>query len=166
MNILKAPMLMATVVTLGMVSCKPNDAKIKSEIEAKLKTEQGLEAVTVDVQKAAVTLDGTSESEEAKTTAETDAKAVKGVASVANNITVNAPVVTPAATNNAPIINSDSTLVGAIKDATKDFAGVKAAVKDGVVTLTGDIQRADLPKLLQYIAASKPKKIENKLTIK
>lgn len=159
-------MLMATVVTLGMVSCKPNDAKIKSEIEAKLKTEQGLDAVTVDVQKAAVTLAGTTETDGAKTTAETDAKAVKGVESVSNNITVNAPVVAPTITNNAPTINADSTLVGAIKDATKDFAGVKAEVKDGVVTLTGNIQRSDLPKLLQNIAASKPKKIENKLTIK
>lgn len=166
MNILKAPMLMATVVTLGMVSCKPNDAKIKSEIEAKLKTEQGLAAVTVDVQKAVVTLAGTTETDGAKTTAETDAKAVKGVESVANNITVNTPVVAPTITNNAPTINADSTLVGAIKDATKDFAGVKAEVKDGVVTLTGEIQRADLPKLMQNIAASKPKKIENKLTIK
>ncbi|PZP51302.1 MAG: transport-associated protein [Pseudopedobacter saltans] len=159
---------MATVVTLGMVSCKPNDAKIKSEIEAKLKTEQGLEAVTVDVQKAAVTLAGTTDSDGAKATAETDAKAVKGVESVANNITVNAPTETVAApTSNAPIINADSTLIGAVKDATKDFAGVKAEVKDGIVTLTGEIQRADLPKLMQNVSSTKPKQIEKgKLTIK
>ncbi|WP_447640620.1 MULTISPECIES: BON domain-containing protein [Chitinophagaceae] len=164
MKILKAPALMAAVVTLGMVSCKPNDGKLKTEIENKLKTEQGLEAVTVDVQKAAVTLSGTTESDAAKATAETDAKAVKGVASVANNIAVN----TPAApiTSNAPEISADSSLVSAVKDATKDFAGVKAEVKDGVVTLTGDIKRSDLPTLLQHITASHPKKIDNKLTIK
>lgn len=164
MNILKAPVLMATVVTLGMVSCKPNDGKIKTEVENKLKTEQGLGAVTVDVQKGAVTLAGTTDNDAAKTTAETDAKAVKGVASVANNITVNAPAAT--ITNNAPVINADSTLISAVKDATKDFPGVKAEVKDGVVTLTGDIKRADLPALLQHVSASKPKKVDNKLTIK
>jgi len=164
MNILKAPMLMATVVTLGMVSCKPNDAKIKSEIETKLKTEQGLDAVTVDVQKAAVTLAGTTDSDAAKATAETDAKGVKGVESVANNISVNMPAA-PAITSNAPTINADDALTTAVKDATKDFADVKADVKDGIVTLTGNIKRADLPKLMQNIAASKPKKIENKLTI-
>ncbi len=166
MNILKAPALMAAVVTVGMVSCKPNDAKIKTEIETKLKTEQGLSAVTVDVQKAAVTLAGTTDSDAAKATAETDAKGVKGVESVANNITVNAPAPTPTITTNAPTINPDDALTTAVKDATKDFAGVKADVKDGIVTLTGDIKRADLPKLLQGIAASKPKKVENKLTIK
>lgn len=156
---------MAAVVTLGMVSCKPNDAKIKSEIESKLQTEQGLSAVTVDVQKAAVTLAGTTDSDAAKATAETDAKGVKGVESVANNITVNTPA--PATvTNNAPTINPDSTLISSVKDATKDFAGVKADVKDGVVTLTGDIKRADLPKLMQNVNSIHPKKVENKLTIK
>lgn len=166
MNILKAPMLMATVVTLGMVSCKPNDAKIKSEIEAKLKTEQGLSAVSVDVQKAAVTLNGSTESEAAKTTAETDAKAVKGVSTVTNNISVAAPVTSTPVTSNAPTINADDALTTGVKDAIKDFSGVKADVKDGIVTLTGEVKRSDLPKLLQGISASKPKKIENKLTIK
>ncbi|MFT4202463.1 MAG: BON domain-containing protein [Chitinophagaceae bacterium] len=161
MNILKVPVFVAAAIAVGVVSCKPDDAKIKSEIEAKLKTEQGLESVTVDVQKAAVTLAGTTASDAAKTTAETDAKAVKGVASVLNNIAVNAPI-----TSIAPTINADSTLTSLVKDASKDFAGVKAEVKDGVVTLTGEIKRADLPKLMQNITSSKPKKIDNKLTIK
>ena len=156
---------MAAALTLGIVSCKPSDSKIKTEIENKLKTDQSLSAVTVDVQKAAVTLGGTTASDAAKATAESDAKAVKGVASVTNSITVNAPA-SATITNNAPTINPDSTLISSVKDATKDFAGVKADVKDGIVTLTGDIKRADLPKLMQNVHSIHPKKVENKLTIK
>jgi osmotically-inducible protein OsmY len=52
-----------------------------------------------------------------------------------------------------------------VADATKDFAGVTAAVNDGIVTLTGTIKKADLPKLMQSVSSLKPKKIENKLTV-
>ena len=60
-----------------------------------------------------------------------------------------------------------ASLSGEVKDdAIKDNSGVKADVKDGVVTLTGEIKKTDLPKLMQKISALKPKKIENKLTVK
>ena len=39
-------------------------------------------------------------------------------------------------------------------------------LKDGVVTLTGDIKRAELQKLMMTLHTLKPKKIDNKLTIK
>jgi hypothetical protein len=35
-----------------------------------------------------------------------------------------------------------------------------------VITLTGEIKKADLPKLLQKISALKPVKIDNQLTVK
>ena len=43
---------------------------------------------------------------------------------------------------------------------------VNAAVSDGVVTLTGEIKRSELPSLIQKLNEIKPKKIENKLVIK
>ena len=43
---------------------------------------------------------------------------------------------------------------------------MKADVKDGVVTLTGEIKKASLPKLMQSLMALKPKKVDNKLTVK
>jgi hypothetical protein len=39
-------------------------------------------------------------------------------------------------------------------------------VSDGVITLTGEIKRAELPGLIQKLNEIKPKKIENKLVIK
>ena len=43
---------------------------------------------------------------------------------------------------------------------------VKTEVKDGIVWLSGEIKKADLPKLMMVLNSLKPKKIENKLTIK
>lgn len=88
-------------------------------------------------------------------------KEIKGVKSVVNNATIAPPA--PA----APVeIAADDPLTKAVADATKDFAGVSATVKDGVVTLTGEIKKTDLPKLMQAIMASKPKKVDNQLVVK
>jgi osmotically-inducible protein OsmY len=70
-------------------------------------------------------------------------------------------------TQPAPVeIASDDTLTTGVKDATKDFPGVKADVTDGVVTLTGEIERSRLQTLMQSLQSLKPKKITNQLTIK
>ncbi|HVU83699.1 MAG TPA: hypothetical protein VHC50_02590, partial [Puia sp.] len=63
-------------------------------------------------------------------------------------------------------INPDDQLSKSVADAAKDFSGVSTSVADGVVTLTGNIKRRDLPRLMKALNALKPKKIENKLTIK
>ena len=52
------------------------------------------------------------------------------------------------------------------KDAVKDFPGVTANVNNGEVTLTGNITRDKLPKLMQSVNAMHPKKVNNNLTIK
>jgi hypothetical protein len=39
-------------------------------------------------------------------------------------------------------------------------------VADGVITLTGEISKASLPKLMMSLNALQPRKIDNKLTIK
>ncbi len=51
-------------------------------------------------------------------------------------------------------------------DATKDHPTVKASVNNGVITLTGEIKRDQLAKLMMTLNTLKPKKIENHLTIK
>ena len=66
----------------------------------------------------------------------------------------------------APVeIASDDQLVSDVKDAVKDFPGVTAAVNNGEITLTGDITRERLPKLMQGLHALHPKKINNNLTV-
>ena len=63
------------------------------------------------------------------------------------------------------VISADDSLKRMIPDATKDFPGVTASVDQGVVTLTGNINRDRLPKLMMAINALHPKKINNNLTI-
>lgn len=78
-----------------------------------------------------------------------------------NNGTIEAPVVA------APVeIAADDPLTKSVADATKDFPTVKAEVKDGIITLTGEITKANLIKLMQSVNALKPKKVDNQLTVK
>ncbi|TKC09751.1 BON domain-containing protein [Pedobacter frigoris] len=146
-------MTAALAATLFFAGCKPKDADIQAAVQAKEAS-----GISVAVTKGDVTLSGEVADEAAKLKAEEVAKNEKGVKSVINNIKikVEAPVV----------ISEDATLQKNVVDATKDFPTVKTEVKDGVVTLTGEIQKASLITLMQHLSALKPKKIDNKLTIK
>ncbi len=67
----------------------------------------------------------------------------------------------------APVeIAADTALETGLRDATKEFPDVKATTEDGEVTLTGNIERDQLPTLMQSINSLHPKKINNNLTIK
>ncbi len=63
-------------------------------------------------------------------------------------------------------ISPDDSLTKMAKDAVKDYPGVTASVNNGEVTLTGNITRDKLPKLMQSVNAMHPKKVNNNLTIK
>ena len=78
-----------------------------------------------------------------------------------------ASMTAPAPVSPAPVeVAADADLERGVKDATKDYPGVKADVKDGEVTLTGQIQRTKLANLMMALNSLKPKKINNQLTIK
>ena len=143
-------------------SCKPKDADITTAIEAQLKTVPDLSGVTATVNDGVATLAGECKDEATKALAETTVKGVKGVISVVNNCTVTPPPPPPAPV----VISPDDPLMKSVSDAVKDYPTVKAEVKDGVVTLTGDLKRSSLPKLMQAIQQLHPKKVENKLTLK
>jgi len=154
MKTTKLLMSMVIATTLFFVGCKPNDAAIQAAIQAKEAA-----GITVAVAKGEVTLTGEVDDEATKAKAEEIAKAEKGVKAVINNLTVK-PADVPV------IIAEDSTLIKNVADATKDFPTVKAEVKDGVILLTGEIKKASLITLMQHLSALKPKKIDNKLTVK
>ena len=65
----------------------------------------------------------------------------------------------------AVVISADDSLKSMLTDATKDFPGITASVDQGVVTLTGNIHRDRLPKLMMAVNALHPKKVNNQLTI-
>jgi len=97
-----------------------------------------------------------------KTACENAVKDIAGVKSVVNNCTVTPPPPPPAPV----VISADDPLIKSVNDAIKDFPGVKASVSEGVVTLTGEIQRPSLQRLMKSLQSLKPKKIDNQLTIK
>jgi hypothetical protein len=67
----------------------------------------------------------------------------------------------------APVqVSPDAPLMQGVTDATKDYPGVTATVNDGVITLTGNITRDKLSKLMMSLNTLKPKQILNQLTIK
>jgi hyperosmotically inducible protein len=154
MKTTKLMMSAAIAATLFLAGCGPKDADIQKAVQAKEAS-----GITVAVTKGAVTLTGEVPDDAAKATAEEVAKAEKGVKSVANDLMVK-PAVAPV------VIAEDTVLQKNVADAIKDFPTVKADVKDGVVTLTGELKKASLITLMQHLSALKPKKIDNKLTIK
>lgn len=158
MKIIKSLTFVALMSIIAFVGCKPKDADIKAAVEKSIAAVPSLTGTTVEVKEGVVTLAGEVKDEASKALAETTAKTVKGVKSITNNLSVPAP---------APIvIATDEALIKSVKDATKDYPTVMTSIKDGVVSLTGEIKKESLPKLMMALSALKPKKIENKLTVK
>ncbi|MEO6682446.1 MAG: BON domain-containing protein [Ginsengibacter sp.] len=148
--------LSASILFLG---CAPKDSEIQSKITEKFSVTPELAGATASVDKGVATLSGELSSAAAKTEAEKIAKEVKGVKSVVNNTTVMAPPPPP-----PPV--SASGLDQGVMDATKDFPSVNATVNNGEITLTGTLNRSDLPKLMQSLNSLNPSKINNNLTLK
>lgn len=153
--------LLGMSLALSLVACGPKDADIEKEISTKLSALPGVE---VTVKDGVATISGICKDDAFKQNAESIIKGIKGVKSVVNNCEIAAPetVATP-----APVeINPDAVLNTSINEVVKTYNGVSATVKDGVVTLTGTIKRDQLPNLIKSVQELKPKKVENKLTIK
>jgi osmotically-inducible protein OsmY len=155
-----AKLLPALAISMIFVSCGVKDADIQTAITEKAATTPELEGIHASVDKGVVTLTGEFKDDASRSVAEEAVKSIKGVKSVVDSATIAPPPPPPVA------INPDDQLSKSVADAAKDFSGVSTSVADGVVTLTGNIKRRDLPRLMKALNALKPKKIENKLTIK
>ena len=153
-------LVISSSLALTSVGCKkkPDDAEIKQKVEAAVSNP----AVKVEVKEADVTLAGSVPDEASKNSAETAAKGVEGVKQVTNAISV-----AEAVPVQAPVeIADDASLSAQVAPIVDEHKGVKATVREGVITLTGDIKRSELPQMMQAIMALKPKSVENKLNIK
>ena len=156
MTLSRQPRVVASLISLciALAACGPSDADIKADAE---KAVAGVQGATVDVASGVATISGQVANEAAKTTAETAVKGVKGVKSVIDNATVTPPPV---------VISADDSLKTNVAAALKAYPTLTADVKDGVVTLTGNVKKTELPKVMQAVSALHPKKIENKATVK
>ncbi|MFV0391648.1 MAG: BON domain-containing protein [Paludibacteraceae bacterium] len=150
--------MLALIVMLavGVTSCQPKDSDIQKAVQTAIAANPDATGISVAVEKGVVTLTGEVKDEAVSMAINGLAAGVKNVKSVVNSLTI-AP----------PVINvQDTVLQSALVDALKDHASVSAAVIDGVITLTGEINKSDLPTLMQKVSALNPVKIDNQLTVK
>lgn len=156
---MKLKHLTTVILSVGlmfMISCKskPKDADIQAAVTTALQSSPG---VTADVKDGVVTLSGSVASQADKDAAEAAVKLNQGVKSVVNNVTVTPP---PPPAPAAPVVTADDSLKTAVAGIVKDFPGIQADVKDGVITITGE-QKADRwKKLKMALDALKPKKVD------
>lgn len=159
MKIVQTALVLAMAMTLSLTSCKPKDADVKAKVETKLKANPDASNVMVTVNDGVATLSGEVKDEATKAAVEAAAKDA-GAKSVVNSTTI-AMVEPP-----MPVVADDTVLTSSVKDATKDYPSVTAAVNAGVITLTGSIKKDVLPNLMMALNGLNPKSIDNKLTIK
>ncbi len=151
--------LFALLSVVLFSACKPSDAKLQQNVQNALVS--AYPTVSASVNKGVVTLSGVVNSQAMKSGAESVAMTVKDIKSVNNNITVNEP---------APVvkINPDTEISQNVTNALKagGFDKVNVSIQNGEITLTGEVKRADLQKVMQIANESNPKKVINQLTIK
>jgi hypothetical protein len=141
------------------VACKKKlkDADIQANIESVLNADPDMKRTMVIVKDGVATISGECKDEACKARCEDAVRKVEGVKSVINNCTV-----APAPTVVVPPV-SDA-LSQAVADAVKDYPTVNAQLDNDVLTLTGEIKRTDLQKLMMSLNALKAmglKKIES-----
>lgn len=159
---LQAMFLVLLLPIFMFISCGVKDSTIQQNVDAAIKANTDLAGISAVVNKGVVTLTGQCKDEMSKTAAEATIAKIDGVKQVVNNCTIAQPPPPPAPV----VITADDPLSKGVMDATRDYPTVKASVNDGVITLTGEIRRPDLKKLMESLHSLKPKKIDNKLTIK
>ena len=153
MKFKKITLLLFLCIAVGFTSCKSHDDKdkqIKEDIEKIL-----VPGVTVTVDRGVAKITGEFDTEEMHNSVLKDAKKVKNVKSVLDDAITRA-VPTPTQANNFEE-KIDAILVL--------YPMVKATINDGAVTLTGELERSELPGLMQKINETQPKKVENSIKI-
>ena len=141
-------------VAFALAACGPKDADIKTAVDTAL---IGVSGVSVAVTNGVATISGEFADEATRTATTAKVAAVKGVKSVADSSTIAPPPL---------VISPDDALRTSVAAALAAFPTLTATIADGVVTLNGEIKKADLPMAMQALSALNPKKIDNKATVK
>ncbi len=151
--------------TLFAMACGKSDADLQKAVTDKLAAEK-ITGVTVAVKDGVASLSGEVADATVKSKAEATAKTVEGVKSVDGAKLTLKPLPTP------PPPSPDKMIEGTVNEAIKKLAltgaNVTATVTDGEIVLTGEVSKADLPKVMQAANEAKGNatKVTNKLTVK
>ncbi len=166
-SMLRFAFVVSALAIVVFSACKGGvkDADLEKQLTEKISAiASDASGLSASVKDGVVTLSGAFKDDATKAAFLTAVKAIPGVKpDVVDNTTL---IPTPAPAPAPVVVAAIDSLAKGVTDATKDFPGVKAEVKEGVITLTGDIKRSSLPALMKSLNTLKPKKIENKLTIK
>jgi hypothetical protein len=161
-------MIAFAAMAITFTSCKgePKDADIKTAVETALKADPMSSGLMVDVKDGVATLTGETKDEACKAHCADLVKNIKGVKSIVDNSTI-----TPAPQAVVPTVTEPQAdaLTKAVTDALKDFPGVVGTVKDQVLTLTGEIAKDKVQKLMMGLNALKTmglKSIDSKSLVK
>ncbi|MBK5722268.1 BON domain-containing protein [Dysgonomonas sp. Marseille-P4677] len=151
------------ITGVAMQSCRKNDDVLKKDVDRVIQGRYNSTIVT-SVKDRVVILDGTVESQQEKMSVENDVNNVKDVKGVVNNITVRESDIT----SPEPVINSDDTFKSSIESKlqSEGFKEVKVEVSNGEVTLSGDLKRSDLIKVMQIVNEFNPVKVINNIKLK
>jgi len=157
-------LFLTVILITSLVGCKPSDENITTAVKAALSSNPSLSPVTANVKDGIVTLTGEVETDELKSVAESSLAGLKGVKSITNSLTVKPKGPTP---EELKKMAEDALLTKVNENfATYKVEGITATVSDGVVTLTGEITRANLQNAMKAAMESGATKVENKMTIK
>ena len=160
----------AGLLLLGACSTAPKAPDVSGALRSSL-NEAGLKDISVsqDRDKGVVTIKGNVPSESDKARAESIAKSVAGGQIIANEIAVLPPgVETEAKTINKDLDEGIKKNLDAVLIQQSLHDNVSYAVKNGVVTLTGDVNSQATRTAAEKIAAGVPyvQQVVNKLEVK
>lgn len=154
---LLSTILLTTTLFFAFTSCNNvSDADIQNDAQEQLNTNPDLAGVVVSVQDRVATLTGIVKDEATKTYAETTVSNVRNVQSVINQLEVVPP---------APDYTTlDADINAGLAAALEGYESVNATVRDGVITLTGEINETDRTTLMERLNALQPVEIVDNTT--
>lgn len=154
---LKAITILTIAVALFISACGKSDADMTKAVNDKLATEKFV-GVTAVVNDGVATVTGEVDDAAAKGRVDATVMKVEGIKSVKNDLTTR-PLPTPAPPS------PDKMLVGTIDQALnqKGITGVTVSAADGVVTLSGTVDKTKLAEVMAVANEAKPKKVINNL---
>ncbi len=164
----KVFLFLCSVLTIGLMSsCRPNDSKLQQDVQAEMS--RTYSNITSSVRDGVVTLSGTVDSEETRASAERTARNVNHVKSVNNNIMVRSTQMNPATSAPAStMMSSDTEISRNITNALTNggYNDVRVSVNNGQVTLTGNVNRSDLQRVMQIANQANATRVINQLNIR
>lgn len=144
---------------LSLQSCSTSDKDLQANVQSELRKRTN--QVTATVNNGVATLQGTVNTDAERFSVDSIARSVKNIKSVINNTTVKAA---------APVvqIDNDATIRTSITSAltAAGYNTVLVEVKDGEVTLSGNLKRADLQKVMQIANEANVRKVTNNIDLK